>query len=193
LVAAVSCGVVGGCVVTSAEEFPEETNVPPVVVDTPGFANGSIITFDKNSGNELRLLITVRDENINDDVEIQARLSVLGQPTSQFICPDKLPPGTQPVREQFPLVVERSKIQPGACTMVEVAVSSRFVRPCSTHPEYFGLPGNNENDVGHATFWIWDMTGNPLSDPAAAQALLGTCQTVTVTRAATPTAMPTGQ
>src|SRR5215510_8712592 len=61
LVAAVSCGVLGGCIVTDAEEFPEEEQVPPIVLNTPDQPIGSIISYDA-SGTEpdVRLNLSVR-------------------------------------------------------------------------------------------------------------------------------------
>jgi hypothetical protein len=190
LVAAVSCGVVGGCVVTSAEEFPEQTNVPPVVVDTPDLATGDILTFDPKNENELRLPITVRDDNLDDDVFIQARLTVLGQPMADFVCVEQpITPSGLPERAQFSLVVDRSMIRAGACTKVELAVSSKFFRGCRD-PIFFGQP-QLENDVGHAKYWIWELSGNPAVNATAAQAIYTSCDTVT--QRAPMTAMPTGQ
>ncbi|HET6333583.1 MAG TPA: hypothetical protein VFG30_10240 [Polyangiales bacterium] len=172
---------------TSAEEFPEETQVPPVVVDTPDLPIGSIVAFDLNNENELRLNITVRDDNIDDDLEIQARLSVVGQSMPEYVCDTPIMKTQEPQRAQSPLIVDRSKIRPGACTKVEIAVSSRFARPCATNPELFGIP-LREDDVGRATFWIWEMSGNPAANPTAAQGIVTSCALLTT---APSTSMPT--
>jgi hypothetical protein len=182
---------VGGCVVTSAEEFPEEPVVPPVVIDTPDLPNGAIVAYNMNNDNELRLGITVRDENVTTDLEIQARLSVVGQPTPELICPlmPQIKSTGVPQRETFQLVVLRSQIRPGACTKVEFVVSPKFLRSCLDKPQFFGEP-DRPDDVGRATYWIWEMSGNPAANPAAAQGIVTSCALLT---RAPSTSMPTSQ
>jgi len=179
--AALSCGPVGACIVTSAEEFPEEPQVAPIVLDTPDLPVGSIVAFDQNSEPDLRLTITVRDDNIDDPMEIQARLSVVGQPPYDFYCSETGIPPNGTTTRQYELPLDPSRIKQGACSRVEVVVSSRFAgaRTCGTN---FGIPANSDDDIARATYWIFEMSGDPASNPSAAQNLINSCQTV-VTRA----------
>jgi hypothetical protein len=178
----VSCGLVGGCIVTSAEEFPEETQVPPVVLFTPDLPGGSTIAYDESKENGLRLGITVSDANVDDKLVISARLSVVGQQMVDFVCPENtVMLSGQPERPQFDLVIDRSKIKQGACTLVEVAVSSRFLDACPTESDrapLFGAPFI-DGDVARTQYSIWEMSGDPASNPGAAKAILTSCRTVT--------------
>lgn len=177
--AAVSCGLVGGCVVTSAEEFPDETQVPPIVLDTPDLPLGSIIAFDQRRDNELRLPITVRDENIDDELQVQVQLSVVGQSMVERICPEApIPKSGQADRAQFQISIGSARIKPRACSKVEVFVSRRFAGTC-TDDEGFALPSFSRSDLARGRFWIWEMSGDPASEAEAAKGIVTSCQTVT--------------
>lgn len=189
LCAVLGCGLVGGCLVTSEATFPEEVQVPPVVVDTPELWSGAIVEVDQTMDvNELRLGITVRDENVNDDLEVRARLSVLGNGYKD-LCPlPTLFAVGEPQRPQYPLIVNPMELQRGACTQLEVWVSSRFAFPCGD-PTRFSVEFT-EDDVAHATYWIWEVSGSPSTNPAAAQGIVTSCLTVPRAPATMP-AMPT--
>jgi hypothetical protein len=190
LVAAFSCGLVGGCVVTSAEEFPEELQVPPVVLDTPGLPIGQIVAFNQKNENELRLGLTVRDANIDDVLQVHAKLTVVGQSAadSVYICPPiDIGASTHPDRDQFELLIERAKIRMGACNKLDVYVSREFVGTCTQDTEAFALP-STRGDIGHGLFWIWEVSGDPVTNPGAAADIVNSCPTVT--RAGTSTSVP---
>jgi hypothetical protein len=172
--------------VTSAEEFPEEQQVPAVVLDTPALPIGTIFQFDLMRDNELRLGITVRDENIDDELEVQARLSVVGQPDYRYVCASLIGPSAQPIREPVNVVVDRSKIREGACNTVDVFVSREFVGTCTQDTGAFDFP-RAKGDVAHALYYIWETSGDPSQNANAARELVTTCPTQT--RAGT-TAMP---
>jgi hypothetical protein len=179
--------------VTSAEQFPEETKVPPVVLYTPDLPVGSIIAYDGSKENDLRLRITVRDANVDDDLVISARLSVVGQQVVDYVCPENtVMRSGHPTRPQFDLVIDRSKIKPGACTLVDVAVSSKFYDACPTESDHgvlFGAPFA-DGDVARTRYWIWEMSGDPASNPSAAQGLVTTCLTMTLAPTTSPTMVP---
>jgi hypothetical protein len=188
LIAALSCGLVGGCVVTSAEEFPEELQVPPVIVDRPDFPLGSIIRSDQTKENGLRLEINVRDQNIDDVLQVHATLTVVGQRDPDLVCPMRdLETSGQPDRGQYDLVIDRAKIRAGTCSLLDVYVSRKFVGTCTDKPNAFTYP-RDDDDFAHATFYIWEMSGDPVSNPSAATDLVNTCPTITL--AGTSTAMP---
>jgi hypothetical protein len=149
--------------VTSAEQFPEETQVPPIVLDTPALPIGSIL----------------RDDNLDDQLEVQAELSVVGQSMSERICPQLPIAATgRANRDQFTLVIDRARIKQGACSKVDVYVSKEFRGSCTEDTQAFALP-STKGDLAHALFWIWEMSQDPTANPGAAQGITTTCQTVT--------------
>ena len=196
LVAALSCGLVGGCIVTSEAEFPEEQQVPPVVLDTPALPIGSIIAFDRKDG-EVRLTISVRDDNLEDTLEVQAELTVVGQPNPVRVCAGpnvKINPSTEAVREPFVLLIPGASVRPGACNKVTVFVSREFNGTCTDAEQRgFGVPALGKSDLAKAQFWIWEMSRDPVSNAEAAQDLVNTCQTTIITRSAATTSTPTDQ
>lgn len=164
--------------------------MPPIVLDTPELAVGSIVTFDQTTdGNDLRLGITVRDDNVNDELRVRARLTVSGLAPS-FLCPgDTIFPSGEPQRPEYELILLPTDIRRGACTRVEVWVSSRFDAPCLER-EKFDLP-LIPDDVARATFWVWEMSDNPTANAEAAKVIVNSCQTLPRAPATAP--MPMGR
>lgn len=177
---------------TSPVEFPEEQPVPPVIQNTPGFPIGSILEFNKNSPDrDLRLPISVKDDNVNDMLEVRAQLSVVGQSPYSYECgPDKIiAPGVEPQRELFELVIDPNKLKDGACTLVEVYVSSEFAYGCDDQRQTFLVP-SHKNDLASARFWIWETSGLVAGTQTAAQDLVTSCQTVTRAQASSTAMVP---
>jgi hypothetical protein len=166
----------GGCLVTSSVEFEEEVNVPPAVLDTTDFQLGTIYEFDRLVARELRLDVTVRDENVSQDLELRARVSVDSSAAGRTaICPgQRIAPSGEPRRAATTLTLTESSIQRGACNQVEIFVSSQFFRECKD--ETFDLTAD-EDDLASGVFWVWDLTGDPHTNPNRAQELLNSCQT----------------
>jgi hypothetical protein len=194
LVAALSCGGLGGCIVTNAEDFPEEQQVPPILLDSPALPLGSIIPFDPRNESMVPLRLTVRDDNLDDVLQLQVEVTAIGQQPKRF-CPDiKIPAGDDPVREQVSIAVDRTMIYARACNRVVVFVSRDFANTCTDDDSRgFGVPAQ-KNDLGKAQFWIWDMSGDPTSNGDAALGLTTTCSLATRTTATTSTtSMPMGQ
>jgi hypothetical protein len=177
LIATIGSLFVGGCIVTSAEDFPDEPRVPPVILDTLEMPVGSILAFNRSVPGDLRIGITVRDDNVDDELEVRARLSVLGM-AYDFICPmSKIPPTGEPQREKYEVPFVPSMIRPGECTKVEVFVSSGFAGECAPNADGFKLT-SIRNDLAVANFWIWETSGQPQTDQRAAQILLQSCETI---------------
>lgn len=181
--AAIGCVLVGGCIVTSAEDFPDEPAVPPVVLNNTDLPLGSIVRVNKNEMNEvneLRLGITVRDDNIDDELEVRVKLSVLQEPPYEFGCAGTISPGLEAERPQYSVILTPSRLRERLCTKVEIAVSSEFARECPPIDDedrsFFDRP-LRKNDVARAQFWIWEMSGDPLSNPTEAQRLISSCET----------------
>lgn len=173
-------GWVSGCLVTSSVEFEEEANVPPVVLDSAEFPLGGVFEFDPRIAQELSLEVRVRDENLDDELEIRARVSVEDNPSRSFlICqPNRFvfPNGT-PTRDSLRLVLNQTQIMPGACSQLEVFVSSRFLRECTDADERFFDQPLDREDIAIARYSIWEVSGDPLTNLMSASALLNSCET----------------
>jgi hypothetical protein len=179
---------VGGCIVTSAEEFPEEQQVPPAVLDTPDLPIGTIIAYNQSMENEVRLGINVRDDNVDDVLQVQAKITVVGQTEYDLVCPQvNINSSGTPDREQFELVIQRTQIRTGACNRVDVYVSRDFVGNCSEDRDLATRP-RFRGDLAHGLYWVWETSGDPVSNGAAARDLVNSCQTIA--RTTTPTSMP---
>jgi hypothetical protein len=173
--------------VTSAEEFPEETPVPPAVLDTPALPVGSIVAFDQTRPGDLRLPITVRDENVEDVLELQARLLVVGEQPYEYFCPGEvIKANSTPTREEYDLIIPPQKLKTGACTKVEVVVSNHFAGTCTTNFAAAVEP----NDIAHANYWIWEVSGQPAMNAGAAQGLVTSCPTVNTVQGTSTSMMP---
>ncbi|HKU38652.1 MAG TPA: hypothetical protein VJR89_10910 [Polyangiales bacterium] len=172
---------------TSPEEFPEEVQVPPVFVDTPTLALGSIVTFKQTDGGDLRLPVTLRDDNVGDLLYVRAQLSVVGQQPYAFFCSDTDVVATtgEPNREPVDVVFASTELKPRACTLVELFASTEFVRKCDDKRAF--TVSVDSDDLATARMWVWEMSGDPSGSGPAAIDLVTSCQT-TVTRAQTPSA-----
>lgn len=178
----------GGCIVTSAEDFPEEQQVPPVVLDTPDLPIGTIIAYNQGREPDVRLGINVRDDNLDDVLQVQAKITVVGQTDFELVCPMvNINPNNTPDREQFDLVIPRGQIRTGACNRVDVWVSRDFVGNCTEDRDLATRP-RFRTDIAHALYWIWEMSADPVSNGSAATNLVNTCQTIAQTP--TTTSMP---
>lgn len=165
----------GGCVVTSAEEFVEEPSAAPLIVDSPGLPLGSIIAFDRRSDHELRIGISVRDDNIEDVLQVHAEVVVAGDARRERICaPTDIMPSGEALRERLDLMVEGAKIRPRVCNKLEVYVSRKFFGSCTNMPEAFTFPAPGES-VARAQFLIWEVTDEPNANPSAATAIVTSC------------------
>jgi hypothetical protein len=178
LIAAWSCVLVGGCIVTSAEEFPEESQVPPVVLDTPDLPIGSVVKYDQRNDKEVRLGIDIRDENVDDELKVQVEITVVGQSVPERLCPmNMVGRTTLPERMEFELLIGSAQIKTGLCSKVDVWVSQDFAGDCAD-TRGFGVP-QNRGDLGHAQYLIWELSGDPLQNAKAAQDLISSCPTIT--------------
>lgn len=191
LVAALGCGVLGGCIVTSEATFPEEEQVPPVILNTPELPIGSVIGYDSSRSTqpEVRLGISVSDENIEDTLEVHTELSVVGQPTVERVCTMAIQPSGRAERERIEILIPKSQIRVGACNQVTVFVSREFVGTC-LDPVGFGKPQLGRTDIATAQFQIWETSDSPQLNEKAALQITSTCP---IMMRATTTSMPMGQ
>jgi hypothetical protein len=68
-------------------------------------------------------------------------------------------------------------------------VSANF-QDCKKHPDWFDATtsSDNDEDLGRATFWVWDVSNDPLTSMNTL-ALFNTCPAVDRTVQPTQTAM----
>lgn len=172
---------------TSPVEFEEEVNIPPVLLDSTESPLGGLYEFDRLIARELRLDVRVRDENVDDEVHLRARVSV--EPSTMGyteVCPEiYIPPSNEPERAAGTLTLTESQIQRGACNLVEIFVSSQFYQDCEE--DNYSLPADRD-DLASGRFWVLDLTGDPYLNPMRAQALLNSCQTEQAMSNTTPPA-----
>ena len=167
--------------------------MPPIVLNQGELPLGSIITVNKRELNEVTLPITVRDDNIDDTLEVRAKLSTLTEPSGyEFICAGMIGPALQPERRPFDVRLTLSGLRDRGCTKVDISVSKQFVGECDLADEderfVFDRPVDR-NDVARAQFWIWETSAEPFSNPMAAQDILASCQTLSRVQVAPPTQM----
>ena len=159
--------------------------VPPVVLNNTDFPLGTIIAVNRNAMTELRLEINVSDVNVEDPVLVRAQLSVLGDTSPTFACAEPAIATGQPLRQPVQLQIQTQELKPFMCTKVEVFASSEFVGECPPVSDQdkrgFDFPANR-GDLARAQYWIWEMSGDPLTNAAAAQRLIQSCQTEIATQ-----------
>ncbi len=152
----------GGCLITDPAHIDDPVNAPPAIRSTPeaesdNVALNQIIRLDWQPDGELELPIIVRDENVADELVIQAWIDFAPQVNPNEFqgtprYPDPLPVLTStgaPDRE-FSILIPYSYFgETARCHRVEVFVTRRFAPTAIPHrvPE-------TEGDIGTATFWI---------------------------------------
>jgi hypothetical protein len=192
-----SAATVSGCLVTDTVDLPEEPRTPPVITAAPPYGAGSPILFNAATAvtTGLTIPITVRDEDITEDLQVRWRIrsNVMPAPgvTPRQECPLPLIRANRLLTRDWPFNIESVKFARGACSVVELIVSAHFT-PCDKYPDDFDRTTNSDDEetIGHATFMVWETSLMPF-DIVAAQQFLATCPTVdyrqpgaTVTQAA---------
>jgi hypothetical protein len=157
-----------------------------------GIPLGSVIKFDVSRQNELTIPVQIRYENVTETLKARVRIVSGGakQPTaSAFKCPEPLIVANGTMRREWPIVIGRAELDPGVCSRIDFVVSADF-QDCMRHPDWFDATtsSDNDEDLGRATFWVWDVSNDPLTSTNA-QALLNTCLAIDRTVPAMPTAM----
>jgi hypothetical protein len=161
-----------GCLVTDQAQLDPTPKTPPIVlaVDYP---LGSILRVNTNQVNEVRIPLRIRDENTQEVLKTRFRINT-GSKTGAYKCPEPTLPGIGELVRPWEIVIGSTLLERGACSLVEFVVSSSFV-PCEKHPDVFDITTPVDEDLGRATFWIWETSTDPLTNPTAARALIDTC------------------
>jgi hypothetical protein len=180
--------------VTDPVELQEEPKTPPTVLASE-IPIGSIIRFDAKNVNTLTIPLRVRNEDIDETLKVRYRtVGITG--TSAFKCnPEiEIPPTGTLIRDFSPAYIslEATAIPRGSCTKIEYVVSGSF-QDCKFYPDRFDVTTdpNDDNDLGRATFWVWETSNDVLMNPMGAQFLLNTCKVYDMTT--NPTQMPVAQ
>jgi len=170
-----------GCLVTDRIEFEVERNVPPVILDKPGteYPIGEIVWIDRDppvdpstAPNEWSFDVTVRDENVRDELEARLRVRTDREPNPDF-TPNQVVQQTGAVNRTFKVTVDLGQLRTNECHRVELVVSGSFLD--RSEPLFFDVAQPPE-DIGEASWIVWEGNGNPT--PAEAQAILSSCDAV---------------
>jgi hypothetical protein len=186
---ALACLLVSGCLVTDQAELDPIPKTPPIVLaaDT---ALGSIIRFNVDEQIDLRIPLHIRYENTLAILKPRFRVITAGKTPSAFECPEHpIIPNGELIRDGE-IVINRMDITRGACSEIEFVVSASFLA-CEKHPpEVFDVTTADDDDFGRATFWVWETSTDPLTNPMAARALIATCPTSDSTTQTTTMSQP---
>jgi hypothetical protein len=181
-----ACPFAGGCLVTDNAQLEPVPQSPPIVLATNMYPLGSTIKVDATKVNEVRIPLRVRYENTLEDLKTRFRINT-GSKVGAFACPEPILPGLGALTREMDIVIGSTQLDRGSCTQVQYVVSAAFV-DCYKHPESFNVTtGEDDELMGQAQFWIWEISTNPLTDGMAARALIDTCPAIDY---AVPSTMP---
>jgi hypothetical protein len=183
----IACPFAGGCLVTDNAQLEPVPKSPPIVLAENMYPIGSVIRVNANTVNEVRIPLRVRYENtLEDGLKTRFRINS-GSKIGAFACPEPiLPPNGTLIRETE-IVIYKTQLDPGSCSQVQFLVSTSFVS-CKQHPDAFDVTtGDDDEELGRATFFIWETSTDPLTNPMSARALLDSCPAIDYSA---PTTMP---
>jgi hypothetical protein len=176
--------------VTDQIELPAVPQTPPIVtLDGYDVDDGdAVITFERSPANtELIVDLRIRDEDRTETLKMRWKIESGTRPQGanprEYPCPGEpeiLGDGTALTRKTM-LRVQASSFAPGSCNRVDVIVSASFktCRPESDPDDWDNTTQDEDDtDIGRLSFWVWayDATTNPFVQPAAALALLASCE-----------------
>ncbi|MEY4582550.1 MAG: hypothetical protein RL701_7253 [Pseudomonadota bacterium] len=168
--------LLSGCLVTDEIEAPPESYAAPQI--TSRYADGNTILFDlsTNGTRPLQIPLNISYENAQRTLKIRWRvrtqLNTNGLPL-EFQCPEE---EIVPIaRLGFPLNIATSRFAPSSCSLIDVAVSEEFL-DCTVFKNVFDIPARGTpDDVGRATFQVWETSDDPVQKATAAVMITSTC------------------
>lgn len=177
-VTALCVALCSGCLVTDEITFDDELDLPPVILNKPGFEPkiGGIVWIKKGRLPMWDVDVQVRDENVGQELAAHWRIVHEDDMAPGFSSTELLG-GDQPVRDlKFP--VQTDDLRDGECHRLELAVSSSFF-PFRTAPMYFDfVPEGREGDVAYAWWWIWEGDGEDSITDSEARTLVASCNAI---------------
>jgi hypothetical protein len=178
----------GGCLVTDQVQLDPEITTPPIVLAAE-IPLGSVIRFNANLGNELAIPLHIRDDDVTENLKVRSRIvtGADGRKFTDFDCPEPPIPANGLNIRDYQITIGPMELERNACNKIEFVVSSKFTS-CKDHPLWFDAAADETNDLGRATFLVWEVSGDPLTRPEYAQMLVSTCPAVTIDR--TPQSTP---
>jgi hypothetical protein len=174
--------------VTDQIELPPVPQTPPIVtLDGYDVDDGDpVITFDRIN-TELIVNLRIRDEDLTETLKMRWKIESGRRPVvtneREYPCPGEpeiLGDGITLTRRTT-LKVEGPSFAPGSCNRVDVIVSASFktCRPESDPDDWDNTTQDEDDaDIGRLSFWVWayDAPNDPRVQPAAALALLTSCE-----------------
>jgi hypothetical protein len=170
----------GGCLVTEPIELQAEPTTPPIVTSLdPNLPVGSIIKFDASKSRELQIRLQVRDEDTAEPLTVRWRILSGNKAPTMETCPDVPLAANGTLTREWQLNIAETALDRGTCSRIEIAASSSFFS-CVRHPDplYFDRTMDDDNDLGRAWFWVWEVSNSPLMDPNQLPTLVSTCPAV---------------
>lgn len=133
---------------------------------------------------ELTVVIEIRDEDQTEPLKARWRIvsneRPPGAPLNEYPCPEPEIPGSGSLIREHRLTIQASSLARGKCSRVDYIVSGSFKMCKEDRPDWdITTQEDDDSDIGRLSFWVWDITnGDPIVNPAAAQALTSSCPTV---------------
>jgi hypothetical protein len=172
--------------VTDEIEAPTDTYPAPII--TPRFPRpNQVLRFNAFAGSVGQLVVPLKIDDLDLQRTLKLRWRVINTLSStdqdaelDYLCPElPIPPSGSITRADFSLTIPATKFEPNSCNHVEIVVSDKFF-PCTIFKGQnswdFPTSGRSE-DVGRATFMVWEDSGDPVQDSAAAVMVTSTCRT----------------
>jgi hypothetical protein len=176
VVTALLLALSGGCLVTDPITFNDEPDLPPSILNKPGFEPkiGGMLWVKKARTPEWDMEVQVRDENIQQEIVAHWRIRHEGNMRAAFEA-TTVPRGDQPVRD-FVFSVQSDDLREYRCHMLELAVSGSFFRH-ETRPQFFDMV-QNEGDIAYATWWILEGDGELDTPDEQRLSIFNSCETI---------------
>jgi hypothetical protein len=161
------------------------------VITSVDYPVGSIIEFNGAVETELKIPMQVRNDDVNEVLKVRWRVDNenipdFGSRPLDYRCPEEVVPVSGAViRPDWKQSIPAAKFPTGECSRLEFAVSGSFY-DCQDLPlRWDDTP--IADDVGHAVYWVWETSTEPLKNAGAAFDLIRSCQTYITHRPVTGT------
>jgi hypothetical protein len=177
----IACLGAGGCLVTDNAQLEPVPKSPPIVLAENMYPIGSVIRVNASVVNEVHIPLRVRYENtLEDGLKTRFRVNT-GTKIGAYACPEPTLAPTGSLIRPTEIVIYGTQLDKGSCSQVQFVVSTSFVT-CENRPNPAALfdvtTGEDDEELGRATFFIWDTSTDPLTNGMSARALLDSCPAI---------------